>query len=78
MPILHTGLVMESTTGCSGSFFGKKGGFVLYTEFPSASADISEFEEHDRNVVVRVQLVFVGSAGDQPYSCIHFKQVIYH
>lgn len=67
---------MEPTAGCSGSFLGKRGGFVLYTDFPSV--DISEFEDHDRNVVVRVQLALVCSAGDQPYSRIHSKQVIYH
>lgn len=69
---------MELTTECSGSFLGKKGEFVLYTDFPSASVDISEFEEYYRNVVVRVQLVLVCSAGDQPYSHIPSKQVIYH
>lgn len=53
-PVLHTESGMEPTTGCSGSFLGKKGGFVSYTDFPSASADISEFEEHYRNVVVGV------------------------
>lgn len=67
---------MEPTTGCSGRFLGKRSGFVLYTDFPSV--DISGFEEHYRNVVVRVQLVFVCRAGDQPYSRIHSKQVIYH